>query len=49
MLNKHCPSCPFRDACLQRAEKEDNLSLLDRMTPKLMRKGAAPAPPVPLS
>jgi predicted RecB family nuclease len=38
MLNKHCPSCPFRDACLQQAEKEDNLSLLDRMTPKLMRK-----------
>jgi predicted RecB family nuclease len=37
-LNKHCPSCPFRDACLQQAEKEDNLSLLDRMTPKLMRK-----------
>jgi predicted RecB family nuclease len=38
MLNKHCPSCPFRDACLQKAEKEDNLSLLDRMTSKLMRK-----------
>ena len=38
LLNKHCPSCPFRDACLQLAEREDNLSLLDRMTPKLMRK-----------
>jgi predicted RecB family nuclease len=38
VLNKHCPSCPFRDACLQQAEKEDNLSLLDRMTTKLMRK-----------
>jgi len=38
VLNKHCPSCPFRDACLAQAEKEDNLSLLDRMTPKLMRK-----------
>ena len=38
VLNKHCPSCPFRDACLQQAEKEDNLTLLDRMTPKLMRK-----------
>jgi predicted RecB family nuclease len=38
VLNKHCPSCPFRDACLQQAEGEDNLSLLDRMTPKLMRK-----------
>jgi predicted RecB family nuclease len=38
ILNKHCPSCPFRGACLQQAEKEGNLSLLDRMTPKLMRK-----------
>jgi predicted RecB family nuclease len=38
MLNKHCPICPFRDACLEQAEREDNLSLLDRMTPKLMRK-----------
>jgi predicted RecB family nuclease len=38
ILNKHCPGCPFRYACLQLAEKEDNLSLLDRMTPKLMRK-----------
>jgi predicted RecB family nuclease len=37
-LNKHCPCCPFRDACLQQAEREDSLSLLDRMTPKLMRK-----------
>src|SRR5579859_2161290 len=38
VLNKHCPVCPFRDACLHQAEKEDNLTLLDRMTPKLMRK-----------
>jgi predicted RecB family nuclease len=38
VLNKHCPSCPFRDACLEQAEREDNLSLLDRMTPKLMRR-----------
>jgi predicted RecB family nuclease len=38
VLNKHCPNCPFRDACLQQAEREDNLSMLDRMTPKLMRK-----------
>jgi predicted RecB family nuclease len=36
VLNKHCPSCPFRDACLAQAEKKDNL--LDRMTPKLVRK-----------
>lgn len=38
VLNKHCPICPFRAACLQQAEREDNLSLLDRMTAKLMRK-----------
>lgn len=38
VLNKHCAICPFRDACLRQAEHEDNLSLLDRMTPKLMRK-----------
>ena len=38
VLNKHCPSCPFRDACLHQAEKEDNLTLLDRMTLKQMRK-----------
>jgi predicted RecB family nuclease len=38
VLNKHCPSCPFRDACLKEAEQADNLSLLERMTPKLMRK-----------
>jgi predicted RecB family nuclease len=38
VLNKHCPICPFRGACLPQAEKEDSLSLLDRMTPRLMRK-----------
>jgi predicted RecB family nuclease len=38
VLNKHCPGCPFRGACLQKAEAEDNLSLLDRMTPKLLRQ-----------
>src|SRR5262249_39765392 len=38
VLNKHCPGCPFRDACHQKAEEEDSLSLLDRMTPKLLRK-----------
>jgi predicted RecB family nuclease len=38
VLNKHCPSCPFRHACLKQAEKEDSLSLLDRMTPKLLRQ-----------
>ena len=38
VLNKHCPSCPFRESCLEQAQKNDTLSLLDRMTPKLMRK-----------
>ncbi|MEM7127146.1 MAG: IS66 family transposase [Chloroflexota bacterium] len=38
MLNKHCPLCQFRDACQAKANQEDNLSLLDRMTPKTMRK-----------
>jgi predicted RecB family nuclease len=38
ILNKHCPCCPFRDCCRQQAEREDSLSLLDRITPKLMRK-----------
>jgi predicted RecB family nuclease len=38
ILNKHCPICPFRDCCRRLAETEDSLSLLDRMTPKLMRK-----------
>src|SRR5262249_38815925 len=38
VLNRHCPGCPFRGTCLPQAEKEDSLSLLDRMTPRLMRK-----------
>jgi predicted RecB family nuclease len=38
MLNGHCPLCPFRRRCLAQAEEEDNISLLDRMTPKLMQK-----------
>jgi predicted RecB family nuclease len=38
ILNKHCPICPFRGACIPQAEQEDSLSLLDRMTPRLMRK-----------
>ncbi|NOT57910.1 MAG: TM0106 family RecB-like putative nuclease, partial [Deltaproteobacteria bacterium] len=38
ILNDHCPICPFKKACLDQAEKEDNLSLLDRMTPKVMHK-----------
>jgi predicted RecB family nuclease len=38
ILNDHCPICPFKKACLDQAETEDNLSLLDRMTPKIMQK-----------
>jgi predicted RecB family nuclease len=38
ILNKHCPCCPFRDCCHRLAEMEGSLSLLDRMTPRLMRK-----------
>jgi predicted RecB family nuclease len=38
ILNKHCPSCQFRHICREQAEKENNLSLLDRMTPKALQK-----------
>jgi predicted RecB family nuclease len=38
ILNKHCPSCQFRMLCRDQAEKEDDLSLLDHMTPKIMQR-----------
>ena len=38
MLNKHCPSCQFQDLCQKQAVKDNNLSLLDRMTPKAIQK-----------
>jgi predicted RecB family nuclease len=38
ILNKHCPSCQFRKECLEQAEKDDDLSLLDRITPKKIRQ-----------
>jgi predicted RecB family nuclease len=38
VLNKNCPCCPFREGCRRQAEGEDSLSLLDRMTPKLIRQ-----------
>ncbi|MEO0538611.1 MAG: TM0106 family RecB-like putative nuclease [Cyanobacteria bacterium P01_A01_bin.123] len=38
VLNKHCPSCQFQHICQEQAEKENNLSLLDRMTPKAIQK-----------
>jgi predicted RecB family nuclease len=34
IVNKHCPECQFRAGCLAQAERDDDLSLLDRMTPK---------------
>jgi predicted RecB family nuclease len=37
-LNKHCPSCQFKDICRDQAEKENNLSLLNRITPKAIQK-----------
>ena len=38
ILNKHCPTCQFRKGCLEHAEKDDDLSLLDRITPKTIRQ-----------
>jgi predicted RecB family nuclease len=34
VLNRHCPYCQFKKVCNQQAEGADDLSLLDRMTPK---------------
>ena len=38
MLNKHCSVCQFRHQCRTTAEDLDDLSLLDRMTPKVIGK-----------
>jgi len=38
ILNSHCPLCPFRDHCRKEAEDEDNLSLLGKMTQKIIRR-----------
>lgn len=38
LLNKHCQSCQFQKSCVEHAEKADDLSLLDRITPKTIRK-----------
>jgi predicted RecB family nuclease len=38
ILNKHCSTCQFRMLCGNQAEKRDDLSLLDRMTPKLIQR-----------
>ncbi|MCH7688927.1 MAG: TM0106 family RecB-like putative nuclease, partial [Planctomycetes bacterium] len=38
VLNSHCPLCPFRRHCQAEAENADNLTLLDRITPKLLKQ-----------
>ncbi|MGO9791178.1 MAG: TM0106 family RecB-like putative nuclease [Solirubrobacteraceae bacterium] len=38
ILNKHCPLCPFRVDCRAKAEHDDDLSLLERMTPKARQR-----------
>jgi predicted RecB family nuclease len=38
VLNKHCSLCPFLRSCLAQAEQEDNLSLLDGVTARVMRQ-----------
>lgn len=37
-LNKHCSLCQFRSECDGKAQELDDLSLLQRMTPKLIRR-----------
>src|SRR5215831_4080244 len=38
VLNKHCPLCPFQRRCYTQATQEDNLSLLDGVTARVMRR-----------
>lgn len=38
ILNKHCPECLFLHLCKIQAIKDNNLSLLDRITPKQINK-----------
>jgi len=38
ILNRHCPYCRFENVCRPHAEAADDLSLLDRMTPKAIRR-----------
>ncbi len=40
ILIEACSTCVFRDRCRQEAVETDNLTLLDRMTPKLLKKYA---------
>jgi predicted RecB family nuclease len=36
MLNDHCRVCEFRGTCLAKAEEADSLTLLEKMTSKLV-------------
>ena len=38
ILNRLCSQCSFENICKTQAQKEDNLSLLDRITPKQINK-----------
>jgi predicted RecB family nuclease len=38
VLNKHCPLCPFQRLCHAQAAQEDNLSLLDGVTARVLRQ-----------
>jgi len=40
VLNKHCPLCPFQHSCQVQAEQEENLSLLNGITARVMRQYA---------
>ena len=37
-LNDHCRMCEFQSRCLVKAKDADSLTLLDRMTPKLVKR-----------
>ena len=38
VLNKHCPLCQFRLQCETKATQEDNLSRLNGVTPRMIRR-----------
>lgn len=38
ILNDHCPYCQFQASCKAIAEQNDDISLLDRATPKVIRQ-----------
>jgi predicted RecB family nuclease len=40
ILNKHCSLCQFREQCKAKAIQEDNLSLLDKVTSKIVTQYA---------